>query len=166
MLLSAGGFGLSEIDRTVAVLAERFADVQFLAIAGRNADLHDALVEAAGRHPGQIVPFGFVENMHELMAASDLAVTKCGGLTSSECLALGLPMLILKPIPGQEERNADHLLEIGAAVRSHSHAHTVFKLGALLENPGRLAAMARAARAAARPRAAFDIAAIVLGAGS
>lgn len=162
VLLSAGGFGLSEIDSTVGVLAEKLDNVQFLAVAGRNEELRDALVMAAGGHPGKIVTFGFVDNMHELMAASDLAVTKCGGLTSSECLAMGLPMVIIKPIPGQEERNADHLLESGAAVRSHSNAHTVFKVETLLKDPDRLNTMAAAARRSSHPRAAFDVAAQVV----
>jgi processive 1,2-diacylglycerol beta-glucosyltransferase len=73
-------------------------------------------------------------------------------------------MVIIKPIPGQEERNADYLLESGAAVRSHSNAHTIFKLEALLKDPDRLGAMAQAARQASHPRAAFDIAATVMGA--
>ena len=69
------------------------------------------------------------------MAASDFAVTKSGGLTSSECLAMGLPMVIMNPIPGQEERNADYLLENGVALRAHSTAHLAFKVRKLLADP-------------------------------
>jgi len=158
VLLSAGGFGLSDIDKTVRFLAEKFDRVQFLAVAGANEKLRDSLTGVAERHPRRIIAYGFVENMHELMAASDLAVAKSGGLTSSECLAMGLPMVILKPIPGQEERNADYLLECGAAVRAHSSAHLIFKLDLLVNDRERLATMAEAARRTARPRAAHTIA--------
>ena len=104
------------------------------------------------------MPFGFVTNMHELMAASDFAVTKCGGLTSSECLAMGLPMVIVNPIPGQEERNADFLLENGVAVKANSPDHLVYKVRRLLGEPERLERMRAAAVRVARPRAAYDVA--------
>ena len=161
-LVSAGGFGLSSIDQVVSTLADSMDDVQFLAVAGRNEKLRKGLEEVAATRRGRIVPFGFVDNMHELMAASDLAVTKSGGLTSSECLAMGLPMVIVSPIPGQEERNADYLLENGAAVRANSPAHLVFKVKRLLGDEARLARMRAAARHIARARAVYDIVETVL----
>jgi len=162
VLVAAGGFGLGGVDQTVATLADAAADVQLLAVAGKNKKLHEALEKAAETRQGKIVPFGFVDNMHELMAASDLAVTKSGGLTSSECLAMGLPMVIASPIPGQEERNADFLLENGAAARANSPAHLVFKLQRLLGDRKQLARMRAAARRIAKPRAAYNIAAQVV----
>jgi processive 1,2-diacylglycerol beta-glucosyltransferase len=157
-LVAAGGFGLGGVDDTVATLADTFEDVQLLAVAGRNEKLRLALEAVASSRKGRIVPFGFVTHMHELMAASDFAVTKSGGLTSSECLALGLPMLILRPIPGQEERNADYLLENGVAMRANSPAHLIFKIGKLLNDPHLLARMRAATKRIAKPRAAYDIA--------
>ena len=157
VLLASGGFGMVPLDVVVQLLLEEVPDVQFLALAGRNETLREALASAAASHPERIVPFGFVDNMHELMAASDLIVTKCGGLTSSECLAMGLPMVIINPIPGQEERNADFLLESGAAVRANSLAHLVFKVRALLADPRALRRMRAAALAAAKPDAARRI---------
>ena len=134
------------------------ADAQFLTVAGRNERLRKAIEKAAAANGGRIVPFGFVDNMHELMAASDFAVTKSGGLTSSECLAMNLPMVIWNPIPGQEERNADYLLENGAALRANSLAHLVFRVKRLLEDRRRLSRMRAAAKRIARPDAAFRIA--------
>ena len=162
VLVAAGGFGLGSVDETVATLADAADDAQLLAVAGRNEELRKALEEAAATRHGKVVPFGFVGNMHELMAASDFAVTKCGGLTSSECMAMGLPMVIVRPIPGQEERNSDFLLENGVAVRANSAAHLVFKVKRLLGDPARLEQMSAAAKRAARPRAAYDIAARVM----
>jgi processive 1,2-diacylglycerol beta-glucosyltransferase len=100
--------------------------------------------------------------MDEWMAAADLLVGKAGGLTVSEALARGLPMAIIQPIPGQEERNADHLLERGAAIRCNNLPAAAWKIARLLDDPARLAQMGVAARAMARPHAASEIAADAL----
>jgi len=162
VLLAAGGFGLMAVEETADVLAKESGDVQFVAIAGRNEKLQRRLDKVARRHRGKVIALGFVTNMHEYMAASDFVVAKSGGLTSSECLAMGLPMVIWNPIPGQEERNADYLLENGAALMANSPAHLVFRVKRLLDRPDLLAKRQAAARAIARPMAAYDIAREVL----
>jgi processive 1,2-diacylglycerol beta-glucosyltransferase len=96
--------------------------------------------------------------MDQYMAAADLLVSKAGGLTTSEALACALPMVLIEPIPGQEERNADHLLEAGAAIRCNNLPVAAWKVGALLDDPVRLRSMQEAARRMARPKAAGDIA--------
>jgi len=161
VLVSAGGFGFGKIDEVAGVLADAFEDIQLLAIAGKDEELYSGLQAAAAGREGKLVPFGFVTNMHELMAASDFAVAKCGGLTSSECLAMKLPMVIVNPIPGQEERNSDYLLENGAALRANSSAHLVYKVSRLLGDGARLEMMRDAIGLIAKPRAAYDIVADV-----
>jgi len=89
-------------------------------------------------------------------------VGKTGGLTSSEALARGLVLVVVNPIPGQEERNSDHFLEEGVAIRCNNLPALAFKLDALLEDQGRLARMREAVKRLARPHAASDIVAIVL----
>jgi processive 1,2-diacylglycerol beta-glucosyltransferase len=106
---------------------------------------------------------GFVDNMAELMAAADLAVGKSGGLTSSECLASGVPMLIPDPIPGQEERNADWLVEVGAAWKARGLGSLRAKLTRLLADAELRAAMARNAKAHGRPGAAAAAVRALLG---
>ena len=91
------------------------------------------------------------------MAAADLLVGKAGGLTSAEALARELPTLILNPIPGQEERNSDHLLEAGAALRCHTLPTLAWKVETLLADPARLARLRAGAKAASRPRASLDV---------
>ena len=86
------------------------------------------------------------------MTAADLVVTKPGGLSVSECLAKRKPMLLVSPIPGQEERNADYLLEAGAAIKAVDAATLEFKLGAPARDRARLRAMSAAAHSIARPR--------------
>ncbi|HEY2933640.1 MAG TPA: glycosyltransferase, partial [Acidobacteriota bacterium] len=101
-------------------------------------------------------PIGFTKEMDEWMAASDLLIGKPGGLTTSEALARGLPMLIVNPIPGQEERNADHLLEWGCAVRCNNLATLDYKLSAVLAND-RLSSMAANCRKYSHPQAGQEI---------
>jgi processive 1,2-diacylglycerol beta-glucosyltransferase len=101
---------------------------------------------------------GYTNAMHALMAAADLMIGKPGGLTTTEARAMSLPMLLLRPIPGQEERNARMLVRHGAAVQIGRAADTGQALAAILSDPARLAAMRRACGAIGRPRAAFDVA--------
>jgi processive 1,2-diacylglycerol beta-glucosyltransferase len=157
VLLAAGGFGSVPLAKVAELLIAETENVQFITLAGKNAKLLKKCEAVAAKHPGRIIPLGYANNMHELMAASDFIVTKCGGLTSSECLAMGVPMVIINPIPGQEERNADFLLESGAAVRANSLAHLVFKVRMLLNDPARLRTMRAAALKAGKPDAADTI---------
>ena len=100
---------------------------------------------------------GFTTEMDEWMAAADLLIGKAGGLTSSEALARALPLVIINPIPGQEERNSDYLLEGGAAVKCNNLPALPYKVGALLGDAKRLERMRAAAGALARPEAAHQI---------
>jgi processive 1,2-diacylglycerol beta-glucosyltransferase len=76
---------------------------------------------------------------------------------------MGLPMIVISPIPGQEERNADYLLENGAAMKAHDEAGLEFRLMDVLKNPERLATMAANARRISTPTAARDVLDTVLG---
>ncbi len=95
--------------------------------------------------------------MDELMAASDLVLGKPGGLTTSEALAKGLVFVIVNPIPGQEERNSDHLLEGAAAIRCNNLPILAYKLDRLLADPVRFATMRANVNGMAQPNAAHDI---------
>lgn len=163
VLVAAGGFGMMSADTVVKLLAERLPEGQFMAVAGKNEDLRKRLAKLAKGCEGRLKPFGFVDNMHELMAASDVVVSKSGGLTTSECLAMGLPLVVFNPIPGQEERNAIYLLECGAGLWARTAAQLVFKVVTLFNDPVRLAEMQQAARRIARPDAAFTIADRLMG---
>ena len=159
LLLSVGGFGLHGAARVLEALLAIRQPVQIVAVAGARAEVRARLQRVAAgappRHRVQVL--GFTTAMDELMAAADLLVGKAGGLTSSEALARGLPLLIVNPTPGQEERNSDHLLEAGAAVRCNNLPTIGWKIERLLGEPGRLDQLREAARAAGRPRAAVDI---------
>src|SRR5204862_1603838 len=92
------------------------------------------------------------------MAAADIVISKPGGLTTSEILARGAAMAIVNPIPGQEDRNSDFLLENAAAIKINSVAALPHKLERLLSDPSRLTSLRAAAKSLGRPRAAFAIA--------
>ena len=96
------------------------------------------------------------------MAVADIVLSKPGGLTTSEVLARGAAMAIVNPIPGQESRNSDFLLENGAAIKINNVSTMAAKLSQLLEDPARLAQLKANSRKLGRPRAAFDIARLAL----
>jgi processive 1,2-diacylglycerol beta-glucosyltransferase len=163
LLMMSGGFGVGAIDAMAERLLGIPGDFQIIALAGKNATLLGKLAALAARHPGRLFPQGFTRTIERVMACADLAISKPGGLTSSECLAVGLPMLVISPIPGQEERNSDHLLEHGAALKAHDAAGLEYRVRGLLAEPARLAAMRANALRIGHPRAADAVVATVLG---
>ncbi|HEU5135933.1 MAG TPA: glycosyltransferase [Steroidobacteraceae bacterium] len=161
VLMMAGGAGVGSLDELAERLLRLPDEMQLVALAGRNADLLKRLQALAKKHPGRLFPLGFTTTVERLMTAADLVVTKPGGLSVSECLAKRRPMLLVSPIPGQEERNADYLLEAGAAIKAVDGATLGFKLARLLADRPRLAAMAAAAERIGRPQAAADVVALI-----
>ncbi|MHC1769421.1 MAG: glycosyltransferase [Verrucomicrobiia bacterium] len=151
LLVLGGGFGLGPVAGILKAMNQLQTQVQVLVVCGRNDELRKELAIQEYQHPTRVL--GFVTNMHEFMAIADLIITKPGGLTTSESLALGKPILILDPIPGQEAANSDFLLEHGAAAKITRVEDLPYRLEKLLGSR-RLAAMVRAARALGRPRAA------------
>ncbi len=165
LLVSAGGFGMGSAERIVDRLLALPCPAQVVAIAGRNEKLQRSLSALGARSasPVRLTVTGYTTEMDEWMAAADLLIGKAGGLTTSEALARALPMVIINPIPGQEQRNSDYLLENGAAVKCNNLPALPFKIASLLESPARLERMRAATRSLAHPRAARDIMARVAG---
>lgn len=157
LLLMGGGAGLGSLDLIGERLLELDEDVQLIVMAGRNAEMLAALQTLAARHPARLRPQGFTDRVERLMACSDLVVTKPGGLSTSECLAMGLPMILNAPIPGQEERNADYLLEQGVALKACDGVTLEYRVQLLLSQPQMLSTMRTRALALGRPRAAADV---------
>jgi processive 1,2-diacylglycerol beta-glucosyltransferase len=165
ILLMGGGAGLGRLDDVAESLLALGADFQLIALAGRNEAMRERLEAIATRQPGRLLAHGFTPHVETLMAACDLVITKPGGLTTSECLAMGLPMIVHAPIPGQEERNCDHLLEQGAALKAIDASALAWRVRDVVAHPDRLVAMAERARRIGRPQAARDVVAAVLGTG-
>jgi processive 1,2-diacylglycerol beta-glucosyltransferase len=161
ILISAGGFGVGPMEMLIESLGKLKNKVQVIAICGRNEELKNRL-EVSSRQlhqscPVKIFPIGYTTEMDEYMSAADLLLGKPGGLTTSEALAKGLPLVIVNPIQGQEERNSDHLLEEGVAIRCNNLPVLAYKIDTLLGDPNRLAMMRKNTSRLARPEAAIDI---------
>jgi len=156
VLTLGGGDGMGGIRKTVNALAQ-CGTLQILAVAGNNRKLKRQLDRLRFDGPAKLIPYGFVNNIETLMAASNLVVTKPGGMSGTECLAAGVPMVLTLPIPGQEEKNSAFLVECGAAASASDSYELREVVSALLNDSERLAGMSQAARDAAQPRAAFDI---------
>ena len=154
VLLMGGGAGIGDL----LCLAQRLLSIspalQLIALTGRNLRLKQELADLAALSAGRFVVHGQTDHVERFMACADLIVTKSGGLTSAECLAAGLPMVVNMPIPGQEERNADYLVEQGAALKATDPVTVDYRVRVLLGAPDRLARMSKCARASARPDAA------------
>ena len=161
VLIVSSGHGVGDLP-TIARSVLAAGDLQVIVVAGRNEAARGPLDALAREHDGRLLSLGFTDIMHTLMAAADLVVTKPGGLTVSECLALGRPMLLVAPIPGQEEHNAGFLMEQGAAWLAYDGIGLAYKVARLLSEPMQLAAMAAHSRRLGRPDAAEAVLAEVL----
>ncbi len=163
ILLMGGGAGLGSLDTIAERLLAWEGNFQLIVLAGKNAHALAALQTLAARYPGRLLAQGFTDQVERLMACADLVITKPGGLTTSECLAMGLPMIVNAPIPGQEERNADFLLEQGVALKAFDGVTLEYRVRYLLEHPAKLAEMRNKAHALGRPDAARNVLGVVLG---
>jgi processive 1,2-diacylglycerol beta-glucosyltransferase len=161
ILVSAGGFGVGKIDELWTSLADVQHEVQVVVLCGRNEELQKRLERISARQPAdarvRLTSLGFTTQVDEWMSAADILLGKPGGLTTSEALAKGLVFVVVNPIPGQEERNSDHLLEEGVAIRSNNLPALSYKVDRLLEDPERFARMKSNALRMARPDAAFAV---------
>lgn len=166
ILVAAGGFGVGPVERLVQSLLGLRHPAQAVIICGKSAELKRRLERLARslarNNPVALHVIGYTTAIDEYMAASELLVGKPGGLTSSEALAKGLVMVIVNPIPGQEERNADHLLEEGAAIRCNNLPVLAYKIDRLLDDSARLAVLKANVTRLARPHAARDIVSALL----
>ncbi len=158
LLVSTGGFGVTNVTEILDALSHLTTPVQVVAACGRNAQLKQNLDAYASEHPERALhPIGFTRDMDEYMELADLMVGKPGGLTTWESFQKGLAWVVVNPIPGQEERNTYHLLEEGVGIWCYEPRTLSFKLDQLLGNAERLRGMQRNARRMARPDAGHVI---------
>jgi len=158
ILISAGGFGVGPVEKIIQSLLKMKNKAQIVVICGKNKKLKEKVDRLVKNIPAnsavRFQSVGYTEQMDSYMAASDLILGKTGGLTTCEALASGLAFVIVDPIPGQEQRNADHLLEEGVAIKCNNWPVLAYKLDKLLDEPARLNEMRLKAQRLARPLAA------------
>ena len=157
LLLSAGAFGVGPTEFMVERMLNLASDAQTVIICGRNGELKQRILKLTDSQSSRFKVLGYTDEMHKLMKMADIFIGKPGGMTTSEAIACGLPMCVVSPIPGQEERNSDHLLEEGIAVKCNDLTTLPFKLERLLEDPDRLMRMKANALRFAKPTASTTI---------
>ena len=160
VLLSAGTFGVMPAADIFKMLEMIQTPAQVVIVCGKNEKLKAAMEAHPRSGGGGALTFsilGFTDKMHELMYLADLFIGKPGGLSTSECMASRLPMVIWDPIPGQEQYNTNYLLESGAAVAPDTAATIGFKVDSILSDPDRLRRMQECASAIAHPEAARTV---------
>jgi processive 1,2-diacylglycerol beta-glucosyltransferase len=131
-------------------------------VAGRNYTLQQHLVGLHGSARLELRVLGFIDYLDDLIAASDLVITKSGGLITSEVMARGTPLLVTEPIRGQEEFNADYVVTAGVGVQARLTDSVPYMVESLVADTPRLAQMRRHAALYGRPDAALAVADIVL----
>lgn len=162
VLLMGGGSGLGNLAGIATRLLAIDSSVQIIAMTGNNLHLAKQLKELAASCPHRFIVQGHISDVERFMACADIIVTKSGGLTSAECLVAGLPMIINSAIPGQEESNADFLVEQGVAMKAVDPVNVEYRVRYLAVNPAQRAKMSACALAIARPNAATELMQIVL----
>jgi len=162
VLVMGGGMGPVPLDHVVSSLEHCNAPMQVLAVAGHDHFLRHRMELLRGRLAVDLHLFGWTENVPELMAVSDLLITKPGGLTAAEALAAGLPMILTHPIPGPEERHVRYLCQNGVALHAET-LHDIPRLvSRLLASPDEMGEFRRRAGEWSRPDAAHAIAQVAM----
>ncbi|BBB93200.1 MAG TPA: glycosyltransferase [Methylomusa anaerophila] len=158
ILIMGGGAGVLPMEQILSLCNNLDVSLQLVLVTGKNTTLYDKLNKLKNtlRRPAHI--YGYVDNVYELMAAADIFVSKPGGMSAAEAMATGLPLIIFRPIPGQEEANTRFLTKNGVAVCADSLADLKLILHRLLiNNPEQLGIISRQALNMAKPNAAYSI---------
>lgn len=162
ILIMGGGQGLGPIKTIIKSLEKAKDEFQEIIVTGTNKKLYKSLQRKIKNYRKVIRIFGYVNNIHELMEISNIIITKPGGVTTAEALAKKIPMIIVKPIPGQEANNTSYLVEKGAAVKTEKPSSIHHIIDGLLKNPDRLKQMSESAKSISKPNASLDIAKLIL----
>jgi 1,2-diacylglycerol 3-beta-galactosyltransferase len=160
VLLAGGGEGCGALVRRAAVIRRRLGEVHVVAACGRNDRARRRLARVAG--PGLTV-LGFVDNFADWLRCADVAITKPGPGVIAEAACCGTPLLLTSHLPGQERGNAALVVRASAGQTVRGASGMVRVLALLRADPERLAAMAAASRALARPGAAAAVADVIAG---
>jgi processive 1,2-diacylglycerol beta-glucosyltransferase len=164
VLVMGGGSGVGPLAAVAELVAALAAAPTVVVVCGTNDSLRAEVESLPAAAAGRIRALGFTHEVDLLLEASDVLVSKAGGLTCAEALIKAVPMVIFRPTPGQEVRNAEILEAAGAATRAASAVEVAGAVAALLDDTARREAMREAARRIAHPDAARAVARQVLAA--
>lgn len=153
IILMGGGAGFGGLDDIARQLLSLDTAIALVVLAGKNNRLLQTLQAMTKSYPTRLRVSGFTDRVPELMGLADIAITKPGGLSSAECMAMGLPMILINPVPGQEDRNSDYLLQQGVALRAEGAHGLALCVQSLLGDRDALARMRLRALQIGRPEA-------------
>lgn len=162
VLVMGGSLGMGQIKKIYKALVDSSLDIQLIIVTGTNKKLKTQLDELVINAPKRVMVLGYSDNIHQLMSVADIIITKPGGLTISEAMIKHLPMVVISPIPGQEEKNAQYVINMGIAAKISNSNDCATVVAQLLENPQRLKHMREMALLKAKPNACKDITHLML----
>lgn len=159
ILIMGGSLGLGKIKEIIISLDKiKVIPLSLTVVTGKNTVLYEELLKLKSQIEISLLVYGYCEQVYKLMKESDLLISKPGGLTISEALAVQLPLLIYKPIPGQEEHNANFLIKNNAAIRIDNFDKLTYWVEYLYNNPQFCKDMKYQQKKLAKPNSAHDIA--------
>ncbi len=156
VLLIGGSFGAGKIQKVFKQIASSKLDIQIVVIAGKDVSLKNDLLKVSNMYDKPIKILGYTNQMSLYMDAVDILITKPGGLTITEAMIKCVPMIIINPIPGQEEENADFLLNKGISVLANNKNISLVLMD-LLKDKERIQDMKQNSARYAKPNACKDI---------
>ncbi len=162
ILIMGGGQGLGPIKTIIKSLEKSLKPIQEIIVTGTNKKLYKSLKRKIKKYKNKILLFRYADNIEELMAASDIIISKPGGVTTAEVLVMNLPMVIVKPIPGQEANNTAYLTQKEAAIKIDDPKKTNQAIEDLLKHADKLRHLREAASRISKPQASLDIARLLL----
>jgi len=161
VMVMGGGLGFGPVEAIVKEISTLNLPVQTVVVVGKNKNLRCKLEEYAKQASTPIRVLGYVNNIHEIMEICDLIITKPGGLTSAEALAKGLPILIINPIPGQEEKNSEFLLDHQVALKVDNISELKDSLERLIKKPQLLQKMKDNTKHLSKPNSAKEVVCLI-----
>jgi len=162
ILLMGGSLGMGSIKEIAQRLNELNTDLQMIVVCGTNEELYGWFDRNKHNFKKPIHYFGYIDFVHEIMDFADIIVTKGGGITLSESLAKGVAIIVVDPIPGQEERNVEYLLRREAIVEAHDVHSVLFEISQLLENRKKLYHLKEKARENSMPDSSLRIVDLIM----
>ncbi|MCK4518782.1 MAG: hypothetical protein KAU12_01555 [Candidatus Omnitrophica bacterium] len=157
MLIMGGGFGVGPYEYLLKELSPFSEKVELIFVCGYNIGIYKKLELLSTELKTDAKIFKYVDNVDELMEVSDIIITKAGGITVSEALVKGVPMLVIRPIPGQEELNAMLMQVLKVLKSTASKEEALIFLKTVIKEPDILEKMKENAGRAARPKAAEEL---------
>jgi len=161
LFFAGGGQGIGQSKDIFKELLETPGDFQIVAVSGKNEKQKAKFEEMAKHVDKKVVVLGYTNDVPALMNMCDFVISKPGGLTSTECLVMNKPMIIINPIPGQEEQNAIYFTNNGTAIRAYEGEPIRHQLNTLIKNKVRVEQLIEMCKVIARPNAVNDIVDII-----